>query len=263
MIPALILIVIGVIGLTFTAKDYFALESGSGEQIYQANEIEEIHIHSNVANVEMKPSETNEIKVVWEGKWREGNEQEFTVDQDDDQLHMNFHKKGLFNRINFDFGFNSQELTIHIYVPKKQFRLIDVKNNVGLTRITSVKADEFIVYSDVGDVKVDRVHAASVDVTSSVGLITLKDVNAKIQANNDVGETVVLANEIYDNMSLTSNVGNVKVKVPQVLENVTFTGSSEIGSINIFGSKGSYISEQQSYVVVIETEIGNIDVLVD
>lgn len=257
---ALFFIIIGVVGVVLTAKGFFNQEVASKEETFRSENIENIIIDSDVANIRMLPTTEEEIKVEWSGKMLKSNKNKVQIEEDSEFLRIDIGQDSLLGMRKFQFGININMLYVDVYVPEKEFASIQIDNDVGSTNISSIKASNVTVDSDVAGMTIGNIAARSINATSAVGSINIKNSTGKLNAINDVGAIDILMNEITDDISLQTNVGSIKVTVPTIPENVTFNGASDIGSINIFEEKGSYISKDADYVVMMQTDIGNIKV---
>lgn len=264
-IIALLLITTGFIGMSVTAKKtLLEPERIIDVQVFPSDEVEAVYIESGIASLNIEPAETDEVQVVWEGKERLSGKQDITMELQGDELHINLDRSKLFGlfRIDFIFQFNKLREHLDIYLPEKLYKSIYVNSNLGATKITSLHAESIEVKSDVANITLDDIVAAQLNITTSIGDVTLKEVNAKMKVVSDIGDITVVATEINANMILESNIGDVTVKVPHAFENISFFGSSDLGSVNIFGSKSSHMSDNPDHTVSIETDIGDIDVVV-
>lgn len=97
-------------------------------------------------------------------------------------------------------------------------------------------------------------------VENNVGNITLKNNQSKLHAESDVGNITIKTDEIKDDMTLLSEVGKIQLTVPSIPDNVTFDATSSVGSVRVFGEKGSYVHKGAKYIVTMTTDVGSITV---
>lgn len=234
-------IIVGVIGVFFTAKDFFARESINGEESFSSTEIDYIVIDSAVANVRVVPSESDNIGVEWEGslfKSTLGNGT-VSIEEDASTLEITIGEHRFFDFFTLQIPFDGLDVTI--YLPDKQFNSIALENDVGNTHISSVNTEQLHAESNVSDMRIENVNANLLEAESDVGLIKLKNVTGKLYVVNDVG--------------------NIEVTVPTIPANVSFSGDTSLGTTTIFGEKGSLIGNQAEYMVQMHSDVGNIDVM--
>src|SRR5699024_11456071 len=64
---AILLIVIGVIGMVLTAKNFFTREKVDSELNFSADRFEHVVIEGGRGNVQILPSTSSDIEVIWKG----------------------------------------------------------------------------------------------------------------------------------------------------------------------------------------------------
>lgn len=259
-IIALFFIILGAIGMAFTVRDFFNQEIVSKEESFQARNIKNIIINSDVANIRMLPTTEEEIKIEWSGKILRSSTNSVQIEEDSDTLSINIGQDSLLGMRKFQFGINKNMLYVDVYVPEQEFISINIDNDVGSMNVSSIKANYVTVNSDVAGMKIENIQAHTINATSSVGSIDIKNSKGKLNAMNDVGKIDISMNKIEDDITLQTNVGSIEITVPTIPENVTFSGTSELGSINIFGKKANFISKDVDYIVTMQTDIGSIKV---
>lgn len=217
-----ILIIIGLIGMIITGGDLFmANEAKSGKEVIFSENINQVHIKSDVATIKVLPSTSNDIEVTWEGA---GNmkRQNITIRQDDTAFEVIIEaEKGFFNRL-FSFTSFFKNLTVSIYLPERRFEQISVDSEVGNVSLTSLEGDRLVSKTDVGNMMIKDIEADVIDVKTNVGNVTLSDVTGAITAISDVGKLNLKLKEITDHIQLTSDVGKISMSLPEIPNNVSF-----------------------------------------
>ena len=258
---AVILILVGLIGAVFTAKDFFTRENIKGEAYFSSMDIEDIKITSDVANILVLPANSDDIRVKWEDSFLKSNRKNdfVSINEEDSELVITAGDKSFFS-INF-FGFNFfNKRQVEVYLPEKQYRSIVIHNDIGSTNISSIKVDHLTTETSVSNLTIKDVQANDIRATSDVGLITLEDFTGELFAKSSVGNISIRTEEITNAMEIESDIGNIKLTVPTIPDNISFYTHSEIGSVNVFGEKGSYHNEQADHNISLETSVGNITV---
>lgn len=260
---AFLLIVMGVIGMAFTAKQFFSRETLDDTQRFSGDHIDHIIIESDHANVNVLPSASEDIEISWKGsvvnKGRRSSDDRVSIDEEKSELRIHTEEFRFFNISFFNLNlFNHLELTI--YLPKKQYRTLDITNDIGSTVIKDISVDHLTAENDVANMTVESVQATSMVAKNDVGNITLTNNVGNLHAENDVGNITVSTDGIHDDMTLLSDIGKIKMTVSSIPDDVTFNAYSSIGSVRIFGEKGSYINREAKHIVSLTTEIGNITV---
>ncbi|WP_158701601.1 DUF4097 family beta strand repeat-containing protein [Lentibacillus sp. Marseille-P4043] len=260
-IVAFFLVIIGVIGAAFSAKDFFSKEPIDGDVHIASAEIEHIMVDSQVANVRIIQSASDDIEVEWEGTLLKSalDSGNVSVEEEGTTLWVGTEEDSLFDFVSFGFNFNPLEITIHL--PEKQFTSIVVDNDVGNTYVSSVDTERLHVESDVSDVETASVNADLLEVESDVGSIYLKDSNGKLFAKSNVGDITIDIDEIKHDMEIISDVGDIVITTSTIPSNVSFNGNSSVGSVTMFGKDGSFINKQAEYMVQIRNDVGDIDIM--
>lgn len=255
---AVLMIVIGIVGIFMTGGDLMQTDT-EGRETFSGEEIDQLIVDSNIANIELHPSDSKDMEVVWEGNLR-NHSHRVHLQQDESTLMVDVDTKEPFFLKFFSFFDFLNKLTVKIYLPDKIFSNISVENEVGNTLISSVHADKFYVKSDVSNIEMTDVQTEELIVESDVGNIQLDDVTGVITAKSDVGNMTLKLMEITNDIQLTSDVGKISVQLSRIPDNVSFQGYSDVGSIRIFGESGNYINRNAEYMVDMKTDVGKIDV---
>ncbi|HEY4600734.1 MAG TPA: DUF4097 family beta strand repeat-containing protein [Cerasibacillus sp.] len=254
-----ILIIIGLIGIIITGGDLFmSNKEQSGKEVISDANINQVHIKSDVATINLLPSASDDIEVAWEGsKTRQHN---LTIRQDDKTLEIVVEAdRGFFSRI-FSFGFFDYFLNVSIYLPERHYEHVSINSDVGNVSITSLDVNHLVSKTDVANMTIKNIKADVIDVKTNVGNVNLSNVTGAINAQSDVGKLDLKLKEITDHIQLTSDVGKISMSLPEIPNNVSFIGSSNIGKISIFGQNGNYMNSQADFTVDMRTDVGKIDV---
>lgn len=260
---AIVIIIIGIIGVAFTAKSFFSRSIIDDAQSYASDTIEHIVIHSTQANIEVIPTDLDTIVVSYRGSVNVGEkielDEKITVDETTGTLTIDLKKSSFFNISLFNFQWlNSERLQVQL--PRKHYETIKVHNNVGKTSIRDITVNQLIGVNDVGQIMIERVAAQLIEATNNVGDLSLKHTTGEIFAQNDVGNISLTTDEIADDMTFVSNVGKIGLTVSKIPEDVSFQANTSLGNVNIFGGNQSHIKKHTKYIVSLTTDLGNISV---
>ncbi|TQS74094.1 DUF4097 domain-containing protein [Ornithinibacillus gellani] len=258
----MLLLIIGIIGSIMTAKDYFSFATMEGEQTISSSDINRVAIDSEVANIHIKLSENDDIKVEWNGKIRESTNQDDMIDVTNKlgtlQVDIGKKKNNWFRFSWNDWGFH--RLYVDVYLPKKQYEQLQIENNVGRVTVSSIQVQQLHAITDVASLHINDTETESLTVKTDVGSVNLRDVTGTQKVQTDVGSIDVQSASITNHLDLKSNVGSIKLILSQPPDHASIYANSEVGRINIFGEKGNYISSNEKYEVQIQTEVGSIEV---
>ena len=259
---AIFLIILDVIGMALTAKSFFTREKVDSELNFSADRFEHVVIEGGRGNVQILPSTSSDIEVIWKGSlFNRGSRDDIVwVEENDSELKINIGKQRRFFNISFfDFDFLNR-LEVRVYMPEKQFNSLVVKSEVGNVNVKDVQVDYLTAETDVANMTIESVHTKSMVVETNVGNVMLENIEGKLHAESDVGNITIRNELITNDMTLLSDVGKIELTVPRIPDNITFDADSSIGNVKVFGDRGSYISSEAEHIVSMYTDIGNITV---
>ncbi len=253
---SLIFIVIGIIGIFLTIGDYNETRNMEFEYTVENEHIDTIFVKDRVALIEVLPTTGSDIVIAWE---EDGNrkQDQVTIDEHGNQLEIKRKSSSTFLMIP---TFNMKQKNMKIYIPKENVSSINIKNAVGSVLVRNVQVDELNIQTDVQKVDIINVQGNNIVATSSVGSITIEKSTGDIRASSKVGSVDIDLEEVTGDMDLSSDVGSVTLTIDERPENVSFFGSSEIGSVRIFGESGSSPVENAIYEVHLNTNVGKVEV---
>ncbi len=253
---SIIFIVIGIIGAIFTVKDYLLTQNVQYEYTVENDHINTIYIKDRVASIEILPTTGSNIVVEWE---EDGNRRSdrVTIDESGNQLEIKRQKILALLRIP---TLNMTPKNMKVYVPKDNTSSINIQNAVGSVLVQDVHVDELTVQTDVQKIDIINVRGNMIEAISSVGSIAIDRSTGDITAISNVGSVDVDLETVTGNMYLQSDVGSVKLALDTQPEDVSFLGSSSLGSVKIFGEKTSIPVIDARYEVYLETDVGKVKV---
>ncbi|GAB3048873.1 DUF4097 family beta strand repeat-containing protein [Virgibacillus ainsalahensis] len=256
---AIVLMIVFVIGMLKIAWGFASYETLKGSEDFPADDVDQLRISSEIADVHVLPSNSDAIEVVWTGKIR-GNTK-VDLELKSNTLNVDIERKNIFNF--FQFGFHFGSLSVDVFIPEKQFTEIDMENNIGDSHISDVSTRELIVHTDVGDATIENVETELLEVESNVGDMRINHSSGFLSAVNDVGDIHIIAESISDDMELQTDVGGIHISLSSVPSDVSFRADTEIGSTSVFGENGSYIIKDGDYSVDMKTDVGDIEVVAE
>ncbi|GGH70311.1 hypothetical protein GCM10010978_05110 [Compostibacillus humi] len=254
---AIIIIIALVIAVSFSSCQAAKRVKGS-EQF--SGTISAVEVSSDVAEITILPSDSGKAAVEWDGKISRN--RDFNVEEKDGTLSVLLtEKKRMFSWLPFSFFFQTDKgMDIRIFLPEENLDEVTVHNEVGDIEITGVKMKDLQVDTDVAEVIIDGAAADTIEAKSDVGDVTVKNSSGKLSVTTDVGEVNVELEEIEHDHFFQTNVGDVTLTLSAVPDNVTFQATTDVGSVHMFGKKGSYAVKQADYLVEIITDVGDITV---
>ena len=180
-------------------------------------EINYISIDGNLANVNIKESDTNKFKLLIHSK--------------KDKTDVKINNKKLYIHTEMDtckfLCFNEKVAQIDIYVPREYKDEIKINNSIGDIKIANIESLNLNIETKTGDIKIDKVlkcyiktktgdiNINSVDdleIETKVGDIEIASVTGVLDIETKTGDIKINNVEIKDNSHITTDVGDIKIK---------------------------------------------------
>ncbi|MFS0574990.1 DUF4097 family beta strand repeat-containing protein [Sporosarcina sp. 179-K 3D1 HS] len=229
IIIVILILIVGVFGVRYAINSLF----GADKQIVIADSFERLQVSGANALVEIRPSEedTTTIEIISKKKQRKGL---VKAKVDDGTLTVKLKDKRTWV---IPFGYSPPTLVIE--VPKKQYDSLKVKSDNGKISVESLQIKELDLETDNGKIAVKDVEANTVRVETDNGLIELDHVEGAITAKTDTGLISLVTPDLDRPIDLKTDVGKISVQTKTKPTNTTILAETDIGSINIFGSKNN------------------------
>lgn len=256
---ALVLIVIGTIGSLVTARDYFNYEQVSGGEKIKADSLEKIHVQTKVSQLEIRPSQDEYIHVNWSRKASLMKEAKLHTIIKDRSFKIYEKEENTFQFLNFSFPW--QESKLEILVPENEIINLFVSNSVGEVFLDSLSVEHIKIETDLANILLHNLKTKEMDLSTSVGKIAISNSSGRILAKSDVGDIQISSLKIKNDISVETEIGNIKVETKEDDLEASIYSSSELGDIKIFNRKTEdYILDRAKYIIRLKTDIGNIKV---
>lgn len=183
-----------------------------------------ININSDVTDITIKNSDSNELKVVVYG---DKNKDRVNIEKDGNDLNIKYKgKKCYFVCMNKKIG------SIEISVPNGYGKNITIKNDTGDIKIENSVAS-LKIENDVGDIKVGAI-GKYVDIRNDIGDIKIGDLNitkdSKIR--NDIGDIEIKFTKDVK-IDAKTDVGEKEVNGNNKNASVELEIRNDIGDINV------------------------------
>ncbi|MDS9471145.1 DUF4097 family beta strand repeat-containing protein [Sporosarcina pasteurii] len=232
---------IGIVLLINVLLFLFRGGHGSLSKSIPGDEIVNIHITTDIGDIQIAPHDGDDIRVHLEGKTttQPAKSYKLIVKEKYDELTIRAKTKTKW----LPFQKSAGSYTVLIELPSKQY-------------------EQLYVEADVANIYMEAIAASNSFVTTRVGHITLKNVAGSLNSTTEVGDNTIELPTVSENISATSTVGNVIVKMKEVplalqsdihnsVGNTTINlPNAEEGSIGIDGP-----------LLKLTVEVGNISVL--
>src|SRR5690625_4666503 len=204
------LMILGLIGILFSAKPYFSQQRIDEVATYSGEYIQEVVIDSSYAKVEVLPTDHEEIIVELKGyardKIQDTIDNVVSINEQIGQLAIDISRFRFFNFSLFSFNL-IKRLDVIVWLPKKEYKHLKVKNDVGKTTVQNLAVEQLTIENAVANMNIENIIAKAIHVENNVGNITLNNNSGEIFATNDVGNISVRTNEINHHMTFVAKVG--------------------------------------------------------
>ncbi|MFC5602321.1 DUF4097 family beta strand repeat-containing protein [Sporosarcina koreensis] len=199
---------------------------------------------------------------------------EFSADVFEDTLRIRLKKKGLWL---FIFNFNTKEVALNVFIPKKLYQSISMKSDNGrinaekligknieartdngrieLTElaatslhaetdngrieISKVQTERLKAQTDNGRVTMRHVEADSIYAESDNGRIEFDQVDGEITAITDNGRIVLAGEHLDRNIDFQTDNGSIEITTTKKATNATILAKTGHGRIDVYGERNS------------------------
>ncbi len=212
LIILLVIIIIGLIaflGICLNGKGSFMFNFGNFgrkstdkifEESYNIQEINNVEILSNAADIKIENGIDENIRVVVYG-------------EDTSDVKVDFYNNKLAidnSRHSKKWSFFSSYINeIVVYIPRNYSNEINIKNNYGNCQADDLENATINIDADCGNIELQKIK--DVNVNCSFGNVSIRTVLNKIKVNSDCGNVKIEELQIKENSSIKSDYGNVKI----------------------------------------------------
>lgn len=251
-IIGIILISVGVIGILFAWR----LQEQDGQNIrsqtFDARKVEEISVHLNVSDIEIKQSKDALIKV----EWKEDEKAPVQVKMEKRKL-MVQGKHDVKKWLNLER--NKSDIPLRLYLPAKEFQAIHLQNNVGDISANTIVTKDLSIISTTGDMKIKNGTTEKFSVRLLVGDIEVVDTTGEGQLETKTGDITYEGTTITQPMLCTTEVGDITMRLKEKPKDVSFIVETNVGSVDVFQEKGN-IHTSGAISVYTRTKTGDITI---
>lgn len=202
------------------------------------DEVNNIFINSNKADVYIKHAEDNKIKV----ELYSNNEKEHSISLEENDL------KVVLKENNYNLG---KQARIILYVPADFSNKFDIKDNTGDVKSSSYKNASFVISLTTGDVNVTK--AKSLDINTTTGDIevlkaeTLNVVTTSGDINNEEVNDInavcttgdITLGNVNNSLKLKATTGDITVNKIDLSENSSIQTTT--GDVTIINKNNVYV----------------------
>ena len=228
------------------------------EEVYE-NDFNEISIDTDAADIKIKKSTDDKIKLVI---YADEEKQTIKVNNLDD-LDINIKNK---SKIGF-FNINYTSSKIELYLPENFDDTIDIDSDFGDIDIASFSNLNLSLEGDCGDVNIKKANDVKMDIDcgdieigtvndlfieSDLSDIEVEQINNYINIKSDLGDIDIDNVTLSKNSSIISNLGDISI---QNISNVFIDAEVDLGEISINNN-----SKRSDIILKVESDLGDVDV---
>lgn len=250
LIIVIVVLIAGVFGVRYAIHSLF----GSDKSVVMTDSFERLQVSGSNAVVEIRPSkdDTATIEVVGKKGQRKGL---VKAQIEDGLLAVKLRDKKIWGFLPFGY----KPVTVVIEVPEKQYESFQVKSDNGKISVERLQMSELDVETDNGKIAVTKVDADVVHVETDNGLIELDQVDGEITAKTDTGMISLKTPDLDRSIDLKTDIGKISVQTKKEPTNATILAETDVGSINVFGSKNNKtVYGDGKNLIKLKTDVGSI-----
>ncbi|MDF2947232.1 MAG: hypothetical protein K0S51_1911 [Bacillales bacterium] len=247
-------------------KDYKKTET------FSSSEFDNIFINSKEhgADINIVTTDSNEVKVVMEGKIPVGVKEKSSLESRVFNNTLFIEPISFFNSKRNQIKFNiNGDLKMNIYIPNKVFDDFSIQSQVGRINVQDINVNMLKIDSETGRITVNRVTAQDSVITSHVGKIELYELSGNVNSSTNTGAIELRTKELSKVTRLKTDVGEIEVHLLKLPSDLKIDANTDIGSIDISIPGLDEKSENRSLTktigngsnqLILETSTGSISV---
>lgn len=274
IIIAILLLLVGGIGMAFTFKDAFNQSTQSIEESFPLGDIDTLSVKSANSMVTIQPTSSDEITVTYEGNIEENI---LKTEVENNTLDIQMKTKWQYNIISFNLF--SLVDKVKIELPQTLYEKITVDNDNGKIAIEEIESKSMDLTTDNGVIDAKKM-TGNLSAQSANGVIKVHDIDGNIDIGTDNGALKIAhvtgdiigktsngaikyqADKIQQNIQLQSENGAIKITLSEALDDVLLDMKSELGTTKVNGNKDWQPKiGNGTYDLQLRTELGTIKII--
>ncbi|MBD1382475.1 DUF4097 family beta strand repeat-containing protein [Metabacillus arenae] len=229
----LLLLFIGIVGTTallllgVRAENQKVME----KRTFEGEHLKNMTVRANYAEVLLHISEDDKVRTELKGTTGKGLKTEYHTIEDKENLEITLEQKNK-TFLNFDFNMLKDDIALHIYLPKKTYDLIDIRTNVGdISSELKLEAKRAKLITNMGEVKLKGFQGEEFISETTIGDVTLHDLDSPFNIKTAEGSVSLQLNEINDQNKIKTTLGEVDVEMKNEPAGVNLDISTQMGEI--------------------------------
>jgi len=232
--------VMGIIFIVGLGGSFITYKSGENKvsleeiQYFNASNIDELQIETINTRINIYPTSEEEIKVSLVGETTKNMNYFLDVNFEEDEgilrVEVEEEQIGWVN-LNFFGGF----VELSIYLPRKQYDLLDINTVNGAITMRDVQATAIQMESRNGKVEAEGVFSEMMSIRNTNGRVGIKNSEGDLTVQTTNGHIDFISETIDQKVDLKTTNGRILMELEKEPENATFELSTLNGSATIFG----------------------------
>jgi DUF4097 and DUF4098 domain-containing protein YvlB len=258
-IVALTLLIIGAAGSLLTFRINYKTASVLEEKVITKS-VTAININTDNTGIEIVPTKGTETKIKVSGRKSPDVSPVFSVNVDGKILSIKLKEE---QKKFFNFDFIGTQLILKVYIPEKQYELIQIDNDNGHVKMAQLNIKDMKAKTNNGKMEFNHITADNVDIQSDNGAIRFQgDITGKIAGRTNNGKIYLETPNIDYPIQLESDNGSITIHTDKEPKNVTYDVHVDNGSINIFDkySSGTVVGNGER-LIKLKTNNGKISII--
>jgi DUF4097 and DUF4098 domain-containing protein YvlB len=257
-IVALILLIVGAVGSLLTFRINYKTVSVLEEKVITKS-VTAININTDNTGIEIVPTKGTETKIKVSGRESPDVSPVFSANVEGKTLSIKLKEEQVKF---FNFDFLGTQLLLKVYIPEKQYELIQIDNDNGHVKMAQLNIKDMKANTNNGKMEFNHITADNVDIQSNNGAIYFQgNVTGKIAGRTNNGKISLATPDIDYPIQLESDNGGITIHTDKEPKNVTYDVHVDNGSINIFDkySNGTKIGNGEN-LIKLTTNNGEINI---
>lgn len=234
--------------LAVTGNLSIAVEQIDESKTFNTDEISEIYIDMVSTDINIIPTDEDEIRVHFYGEVSTNRKREIpslVAYRSGDELHIE-----IIQPKTILIGISIWRTKLDIYIPEDSIEVLKADTISSDTSVNNLKVDEFDLGTVSGDFKGESLFASDLRLNSISGDISLKEYKGDIDINNISGDVVLEGGRQNDNIEVVTVSGDVYIEQED---------SSNMNIRTISGGVEINLSEDAQFYLKATTVSGDIE----
>ena len=251
VVGLLVLLLIGVIGsvISINAAGGFSFNTVElhEKQIIDNQEIRNLDIHFSSADVQVLPTNEDNIIIEVNGEVTERQKDEFQLDieENGENLEVKFKRSNHF----FQIGFSIVDTTIKVYLPEKIYDSVQVRTSSGDIDTRGVNARQIDLLVSSGRITAEDQKAEHSLLKTSSGKIVATNVIGNMTARTSSGDITIRNDEATGNITANASSGDVTVEYGESPTSLLINYKSSSGKGNVELDGVNYDEKSKSKII--------------